>query len=83
MSLDTPPTMIYPLDVDFNKVEASLAGEIPTDPSQVAELKVSSFWIADFAEVPDIKKNAFRQIAFQHGNLSSLYAKAKTTEGND
>lgn len=42
----------------------------------------SFFMFADSVEVPDMKKNVFRQIALQIHTLSSLYDRDKITEGN-
>lgn len=73
MSMDVPRATVSPLDTDLTKVETALAGDIP---------RASLFRLADSAEVLDVKKNSFRPIGLQLGTLSSLYARAKFTEGN-
>lgn len=63
-------------------MNTTLAGGIPTDDDQVADIRVSLFRLSDSAEVTEVRWSAFQQIALELGDLSILYARARKTEGN-
>lgn len=46
----------------------------------MADLRASLFRLSSLAKVSELKKNAFRKISLQLGDLSNTYARARKTE---
>lgn len=63
LHFDAPQKASSYVSEHLEKVEMTLAREIPIDKTHVAELRSSLFKIADSAEVHEVKKNAFMQIS--------------------